>query len=126
MVKSENAWGSFTGRAQIAAPGEWKLRASIANDDAPDVEAKLLAQSESWEKTGQPARPEVLEEMARIARGRMMEPEDLPKLMQEIRALPEPRPLEMRLALWQHPLVISVLVLLATLFWIGRKWNGQI
>ncbi|MEN9990701.1 MAG: hypothetical protein RLZZ224_403 [Verrucomicrobiota bacterium] len=126
MVKSENAWGSFTGRAQIAAPGEWKLRASIANDDAPAVEAKLLAQSESWEKTGQPARPEVLEEMARIARGRMMEPEDLPKLMQEIRALPEPRPLEMRVALWQHPLVISVLVLLATLFWIGRKWNGQI
>jgi hypothetical protein len=126
LTKNDNAWGSFGGRALIDAPGEWKLSAAIANDEAKAVETTLLAQSMEWEKTGQPARPEVLEEMARIARGRMIAPDSLAELVKEITALPEPRPIETRVALWQHGAIIGTLIALAALFWIARKWNGQI
>ena len=126
LSKNDNAWGSFAGRIQIDAPGEWKLRASIAGEESDAVETTLLAQSVEWEKTGQPARPEVLEEMARIAQRRMISPESLPDLVKEITALPEPRPRETRVALWQHGAVIGAMIFLATMFWIARKANGQI
>jgi hypothetical protein len=76
------------------------------------------------EKVGQPARPEVLEEMAKVSRGRVVQPEQLADLIREITALPEPRPLESRIPLWSHWATIAALVVLLGIFWIGRKLNG--
>ena len=45
------------------------------------------------EKTGQPARPEALEEMAKVSRGRVIQPGQLADLVREINALPEPEPI---------------------------------
>lgn len=124
LEKNDTAWGSFSGRLRIDLPGEWKLRASIDEPDAEPVETKLLAQGEELEQTGQPARPEVLDEMARITRGRMISPDQLPALIKEIEALPEPRPIENRIPLWSHWVSVALVVLLLTAFWIGRKLNG--
>lgn len=126
LAKDDNAWGSFTGRFAIDTPGAWKLSASIVDDDAKPVETTLLAQSVDLEKTGQPARPDVLEEMSRIARARMIQPESLPDLIKEITALPEPRPLENRVPLWHHWATITAIIALLALFWVARKFNGQI
>jgi hypothetical protein len=101
------------------------LSAGIVDDDTKPVETTLLAQTVDLEKTGQPARPEVLEEMSRIARARMIQPDALPDLIREITALPEPRPLENRIPLWHHWAVISTMITLLALFWIARKFNGQ-
>jgi hypothetical protein len=125
LGKDDNAWGSFTGRFAIDAPGSWKLSASIVDDESKPVETTLLAQSIDLEKTGQPSRPDVLEEMSRIARGRMIQPESLPDLIKEINALPEPRPLENRIPLWHHWLTITSIIILLAIFWIARKLNGQ-
>ena len=126
LAKDDNAWGSFTGRFAIDTPGAWKLSASIVDDDAKPVETTLLAQTVDLEKTGQPARPDVLEEMSRIARARMIQPESLPDLIKEITALPEPRPLENRVPLWHHWATITAIIALLALFWVARKFNGQI
>ena len=125
LGKDDNAWGSFTGRFAIDAPGSWKLSASIVDEESKPVETTLLAQSIDLEKTGQPSRPDVLEEMSRIARGRMIQPESLPDLIKEINALPEPRPLENRIPLWHHWLTITIIIILLSSFWIARKLNGQ-
>ena len=124
LVKNDTAWGAFSGRLRIGLPGEWKLRASIDEAGAEAVETKLLAQGVELEQTGQPARPEVLDEMARIARGRMISPDQLPALIKEIEALPEPRPIENRVPLWSHWASVALVVFLLSLFWIGRKLNG--
>ncbi|BCX46347.1 hypothetical protein HAHE_02550 [Haloferula helveola] len=124
LEKNESAWGSFSGRLRITQPGEWKLAAKIGGDEGEAVETTLLAQGVELEKVGQPARPEVLEEMARIARGRMIEPAQLADLIREIEALPEPRPIENRLPLWTQWVTIAVVVLLLSIFWTGRKLNG--
>ncbi|MFC7337162.1 hypothetical protein ACFQY0_08230 [Haloferula chungangensis] len=125
LEKNDTAWGSFTGRIKIDQPGEWKLVARIEGSENDAVEATLLAQGIELEKVGQPARPDVLEEMARIARGRMLTSIQLPELIREIRALPEPRPIENRLALWSHWITVTLLILLLAIFWTGRKLNGN-
>ena len=124
LEKNDSAWGAYSGRLKIGLPGEWTLKASIDEAGAEPVETKLLAQGVELEQSGQPARPEVLEEMARIARGRMISPEQLPDLIKEITALPEPRPVENRLPLWSHWAAVALIVLLLGIFWTGRKLNG--
>ncbi len=127
LQKNDSAWGAFSGRFKIDAPGAWKIRATIntanGSDDKP-LETTLLAQGADLEKVGQPARPEVLEEMAKISRGRIVQPDQLPDLIQEISALPAPRPLENRIPLWSHWGILTALVTLLGIFWIGRKLNG--
>jgi len=124
LEKNDSEWGAYSGRFKIDLPGEWKLRALTAA--APDLptETSIIAQGIDIEKIGQPARPDVLEEISRVSRGRSILPEQLAELVGEIDALPEPRPLENRIPLWSHWATVMVLVVLLGLFWTGRKLNG--
>jgi hypothetical protein len=124
LNKDEEAWGSFSGQLRITQPGEWQLTAAIADRDAEPVSTRLMAQSIELEKVGQPNRPEVLREMAEIARGRLLQPEQLGELAREIIALPEPRPIENRLPLWSQWQTVAAVVMLLAAFWTGRKLNG--
>src|SRR5690606_17886152 len=113
LQKNDSAWGSFSGRFKVTLPGEWKLRATAGGAEDKRVETVILAQGTEIEKSAQPARPEVLEEMARIARGRVIQPDQLPDLIKEITALPEPRPLEKRMPLLSHwATLVAIVVLL--------------
>ena len=124
LQKNETAWGAFSGRFKVDLPGAWKLRAAATGAEDKPVETTILAQGVEIEKIGQPARPEVLEEMAKVSRGRVIQPAQLAELIREITALPEPRPLENRIPLWSHWGTVAALVTLLGIFWIGRKWNG--
>jgi hypothetical protein len=125
LEQNDSAWGAFSGRFRVDLPGEWKLAARTSDDPASKVETTLLAQGVELEQSGQPARPEVLAEMARLARGRIVPPDRFADLVREIRSLPDPRPLETRLPLWSHWATVAALVALLTLFWSGRKLNGM-
>ena len=124
LQKNESAWGAFSGRFKVDLPGAWKLRATATGAEDKPLETTLLAQGVEIEKIGQPARPEVLEEMAKVSRGRIIQPAQLADLIKEISALPEPRPLENRIPLWSHWATVAALVTLLGIFWIGRKLNG--
>jgi uncharacterized membrane protein len=125
LQPSDTGWGAFSGRFRVDAPGAWDLRASIEGADDAPVETTLLVQGVPIEKIGQPARSDVLEEMARIARGRLIQPAQIGEIVREISALPEPRPFETRLALWSHWGTLATLTVLLSLFWIARKLNGM-
>ncbi len=124
LQKNETAWGAYNGGFKIDTPGAWKLRATVAGAEDKPLETNIIAQGSEIEKVGQPARPEVLEEMAKVSRGRVIQPAQLADLIQEITALPEPRPQESRIPLWSHWATISILVFLLAIFWIGRKLSG--
>ncbi|MEY3897369.1 MAG: hypothetical protein RLZZ214_2890, partial [Verrucomicrobiota bacterium] len=124
LQKNESAWGAFSGRFKVDLPGAWKLRATATGAEDKPLETTILAQGVEIEKIGQPARPEVLEEMAKVSRGRVIQPEQLADLIREINALPAPRPLENRIPLWSHWATVAALVVLLGIFWIGRKLNG--
>lgn len=124
LQQNESAWGAFSGRFRVDLPGEWKIRAIASGGEDMPLETTLLAQGVEIEKIGQPSRPEVLEEMARVSRGRVIQPAQLGDLVKEIHALPEPRPLESRVQLWSHWATLVALITLLGIFWTGRKLNG--
>jgi hypothetical protein len=124
LQKNDTAWGAFSGRFKVDLPGPWKLRATATGAEDKPLETTILVQGVEIEKVGQPARPDVLEEMAKVSRGRVIQPAQLADLIREINALPEPRPLENRIPLWSHWATVAALVTLLGIFWVGRKLNG--
>lgn len=125
LRKNDSAWGAFNGRFRLDLPGEWKLRAVVSGAEDEALETSIIAQGAELEQAGQPSRPEVLEEMAKVSRGRSIQPSQLASIVAEIEALPEPRPLDSRIPLWSQWIVIAALVLWSALFWAGRKLNGM-
>ncbi|MBK1856176.1 hypothetical protein JO972_14490 [Verrucomicrobiaceae bacterium 5K15] len=124
LDKAKGAWGSYSGRFKIAQPGAWKIEAVIGEDKAHGITTTLLAQGSEIEKTGVPARPDVLKEMATVSRGRLLQGENLANLIKEIQALPDPQPMETRTPLWSSWITAACLIALLGLFWVGRKLNG--
>ena len=118
-------WGSFTGRFEPKEPGKYQVTLTCKETKAT-LEATLNVQGVAAERLGRPARPEVLEEIARVSRGRVVKLDAIDSIARSLAELPEPAPLVMRVQLWCHPAVAGTLVGLLGLFWTGRKWIGLI
>jgi len=119
----EDAWGLFTGVFTPTEPGEHRVRLSCAEAGAA-LEATISVQGTSREKRGQPARIDVLREIAQLTRGRLLESADPAAVIAAIAALPQPAPEERRVQLWAHPLWAGLLILLLGVLWAGRKAAG--
>ena len=124
LARSAEAWGSYSGRTRITFPGEWKLTAGIVDDADAKVDATILAQGDVLEKTGQPARPEVLAEMARVTGGEVILAKNIKDIANRINALPVKKPQEKSIPLWAQITTMLTLIALMALFWILRKLNG--
>ncbi len=124
LKQNDASWGSFSGKFQITQPGVWKLKTFVAGEPDASVDAKIVSQSDRVEKTGRPARPDVLEEMAKVSRGGIVTANGLEALVTQVTALPEPQPIVTSIKLWAHWLAPVILVTLLALFWMGRKLNG--
>lgn len=121
----EEQWGLFTGIFEPDEPGDYKLMMTCA-ENGGTLETKITVQGTSLEKVGYPARYDVLEEIARITKGEMFRTPDLEVIKARLSALPAPEPIERRLRIWANPWWIGVIVLLLTVFWIGRKATGAV
>lgn len=119
----EESWGLFSGSFTPAEPGDHKVRLTCAESGAP-LDSVISIQGSTREKIGQPARYDVLREIALLTRGKLMPSVSAEDLVKTIAALPEPEPEERRLLLWAHPLWAGFLLLLLGVFWIGRKMAG--
>jgi threonine/homoserine/homoserine lactone efflux protein len=123
MPAGEEAWGLFTGVFSPVEPGEHRVELSCA-EAGSSLETKISVQGTSREKRGQPARLDVLHEIARFTKGAVWDVNDPASVVAAISAMPEPVPQERRLPLWSHPAWAGVLVLLMGIFWVGRKAAG--
>ncbi len=120
----EDAWGLFTGSFTPAEPGEHQVQLSCVEAGSA-LSATISVQGTSREKLGQPARIDVLREIAQLTRGRLMESADPAAVIAAIAALPQPAARERRVQLWAHPVWAGTLVLLLGVFWAGRKAAGS-
>jgi len=120
---AEEAWGLFTGVFTPEEPGEHLVRLTCADAGAA-LDTTISVQGAAREKVGQPAKPEVLREIAQLTRGKLMETSDPATVAAAIATLPQPELQERRVQLWAHPLWSGLLVLLLGLFWAGRKLVG--
>jgi hypothetical protein len=120
----EDAWGLFTGVFTPTEPGEHQVRLSCAEAGSA-LDATISVQGTSREKRGQPARLEVLREIAQLTRGHLMESADPAAVIAAIATLPQAELQEHRVQLWAHPLWAGFLITLLGVFWAGRKAAGS-
>jgi hypothetical protein len=118
-------WGAFTGQYVSDEPGQHRVTLSCKQTGAT-LEASFFVQGAAKEPVGRPARPEVLEEIARVTRGKVIAAQDVSKILSQLRDLPEPPPIERRLQIWCHPITAGVLISMFGLFWVARKAVGLI
>lgn len=126
MDNVNHTWGAFSTSVKINRPGTWKLTASSSAEPNKSVTLPIITMSETLEKIGIPINMALMEEMVSITGGRLVKPEELQQLIKDIEEFPSPPPMETRTRLWCHPYMLTALLCLLSLFWIGRKLNGVI
>jgi hypothetical protein len=118
-------WGVFAGKYTALEPGKHELTLSCKQTGAT-LEATFFVQGAAAERIGRPARPEVLEEIARVTRGKVIAADKLDGVVRALAELPEPPPSIRRLQLWSHPALAAGIVVLLGVFWVGRKVIGLV
>ncbi|RLS35370.1 MAG: hypothetical protein DWH79_02260 [Planctomycetota bacterium] len=121
----QGAWGVFSGSFTPREPGSHTMVLACA-ETGDRLEAGLFVQGTPGESPGGAARPDVLEEIARLTHGSTATPDALQELLVKLRDLPENPPDVRRERLWAHPLALATVVGLLGLFWVGRKWQGLV
>ncbi len=122
---AEDEWGAFASRFTAKEAGRHQVTLACKQTGAT-LETSIFVQGAAIERIGKAARPEVLEELARVTRGQTIQPDRLEQVLDSLAALPEPPPSIRRMQLWCHPLVAGALVTLLGVFWVGRKVVGLI
>lgn len=121
----EDQWGLFTGNFEPVEHGEHALTVTC-EENGGALNLAINVQGTALEKIGEPARLDVMEEIARISKGEMLSTFDLAVIQSRLSALPNPEPIEQRLRIWSNPWWIGSIVFLMTIFWIGRKVVGAV
>jgi uncharacterized membrane protein len=121
----QGAWGVFSGSWTPREPGSHEVVLACA-ETGDRLEAAIFVQGTAGEGVGDRARPEVLEEVARLTAGSVTTPDALSALLLALEKLPENPPEVRRERLWAHPATLATLVGLLGLFWVGRKWQGLV
>lgn len=122
---SGDEWGAFLARYTPEEPGRHEVTLTCKQTDA-SLDASFFVQGGAIERIGRAARPEVLQEIARVTGGEVIHTDRLERIFDSLAALPDPPPAVRRLQLWCHPLVMGALVTLLGVFWVGRKAIGLV
>lgn len=125
FTSSGDEWGAFSGRFTAEEPGKHEVTLSCKQTNAT-LEASFFVQGVASERVGRPARPEVLEELARVTRGKVCAVNRLDEIVHSLATLPDPPPSIRRVQLWNHPIIAGLLVVFLGVFWVGRKVVGLI
>ena len=124
-LSPQDEWGLFTGQFTPRESGKYQFTLTCRENNS-SLEASLSVENVRRERLGQPARFDVLAEIAAVTGGKLAKMGDLPSLLDTIAALPDPSPLVKRLRIWCHPAWAGLLVFLMGVFWTGRKITGVI
>ncbi len=116
-------WGAYSANYVAEEPGRHEV-VLFCRETQAELAAHFFVHGGDVEPIGRPARPEVLEELARITGGEAVALAGAERLLARIAALPEPPPRTHRIPLWCDPVLAGCLILLLAGFWVGRKAVG--
>ncbi|GAB5512725.1 hypothetical protein [Rhodopirellula baltica] len=125
LQSSGEAWGAFAGRFTPEEPGEHKLTL-FCKQTGDSLQTTVFAQGVALEQIGKPARPDVMQEIARVTNGQVFTVDRVEDVIAWLSAMPDRPPSIRRIALWSHPAIVGGFIALLALFWIGRKGVGLI
>ena len=84
------------------------------------LETTFHVQGVSAERIGRPARAEVMEEVARVTRGKVIGADKIDDVIRSLADLPDPPSSVRRVQLWSNPILATALIVLMGVFWVGR------
>ena len=119
----DDSWGLFTGTFTPQEGGSYQFVTTCA-DTGSRLDTTIAVKGNEKEQIGQPARFDVLKEIAEVTRGELTSSQQLSSLVDKIAALPEPESIIKRVRLWSHPLWGGGIIVLLGAFWTGRKMAG--
>jgi hypothetical protein len=125
FTSAGDEWGEFTGRFSALESGAHRVTLFCKQTGAT-LEASFFVQGAAAEQVGRPARPEVMEELARVTGGKVVDAAKIDEVVRTLSELPEPPPLVRRVPLWCHPVTALALISLLGMFWVGRKVIGLV
>ncbi|HWB13302.1 MAG TPA: hypothetical protein VG826_29015 [Pirellulales bacterium] len=125
LMHEGDEWGLFSGQYTPLESGEHRVSLSARRSGA-SLDSTFFVQGAAIERVGHPARPEVLEEIARVTHGKVVQPDELDAVVQSLAALAEPAMEVRRLQLWSSPRLAGVIVVLMGIFWVCRKVVGLV
>ena len=125
FVSSGDTWGAYSAQFTAREPGRHQVVLTCKQTGA-SLEASFFVQGGMSERAGLPARPEVMEEIARVTRGKVMRVDRPEEIVSSLASLPDPAPSVRRVQVWSHPLTAALVIALMGVFWVGRKAIGLI
>ncbi len=125
LTSAGDEWGLFNGQFTAVEPGRHEVTLACKQTGAT-LDTSFFVQGAAVERVGRPARPEVMEEIARVTRGKVLAPDKLDDVVRSLAQLPDPPSSVRRVQLWSHPVLAAALVLLLGIFWVARKVIGLI
>ncbi len=125
-LQSEGAeWGVFRGQFTTSEAGAHQVTLA-SGQTSTTLQTEVYVQGQALELIGKPARPDVLEEIARMTDAAMVGPNEVERIVQSLSTLPQPPLSVRRLQLWSHPAIAGVVVVLLGIFWVWRKATGLV
>jgi hypothetical protein len=118
-------WGLFSNTFTPKERGRYRLTLECLENEA-SLESNLDVQGTVLERMGRPARPDVLQEISQVTGGEMVDLSQVDKVLAALGELPETPPIVRRFRLWCHAGWAGFLVILLTIFWVGRKIVGTV
>ncbi|MCX7817750.1 MAG: hypothetical protein N2652_00805 [Kiritimatiellae bacterium] len=125
LAPVEPSWGLHEGvwTADQAGPHQVVIRdVSSGATVAGMIEVSPLVR----ERVGEPARPDVMREIALVGGGRWADTAGIAEALAAIHMLPETQPVELRFRLWCHPVWGGAIGLALTAYWCARKLAGKL
>jgi len=125
LLPVEKSWGLFRGELPVRSSGAHTLTVRV-RETGQSASVDMMIAEPDIEPVGRPARPDVMREIAAVTGGAAFDTGSLDALFDALLRWPERPPVETRFRLWNHPLWLSLMTLLFTLYWMGRKWVGRV
>lgn len=125
LLAEGDQWGVFQGRHVPTESGKHRVTLDCRQTSGT-LQTSFFVHGEAIEQVGKPARPDVLQELSLVSRGKSVAPQEIDDVIEMLADLPMPPPSVRRLQLWSHPLTGALIVILLAVFWIWRKAIGLV
>ena len=123
LTPANSDWGVLSGKLQLLSGGTYQMEL-IADETGRRLSTSMDVSSPQLEKTGTPAKFGTLREIAALTGGRSGATQDLASILSAINLLPEQREIQARVRLWCQPFLGTLILLLLSALWAGRKFCG--
>ncbi|HTG45321.1 MAG TPA: hypothetical protein VK633_12390, partial [Verrucomicrobiae bacterium] len=121
----EGGWGVFKTQFKPSEAGQYKIALDAPKQNRK-LDTELMVQQRTLEEKGRPINRTILAEVSGLTGGTAALVDGLDEILQKISLVPEPRALEKRVRIWSSPWWGGLLLLLLSLYWIGRKISGML